>query len=273
MLWDYLSLMMENWNGEVIIMGDFNEVRKKAERFGSVFNVQGADAFNMFISNAGLEEVPLGGCSFTWCHKSATKMSKLDRFLISESLLSLCPNISAFDMEGFDKLVEESWKAAPVADTNAIIKMMKKLKYLKEKIRVWNKRNKEGTSNNMRKLKADLAKLDVVRDKGEGDEHVVNKRTNVVRSLRELEKLQSVKVAQKAKIKWVIEGDENSKYYHGILNKKRSQLAIRGILIDGNWTESPNWVKKLDVAIDKGEGDEDVVNKRTNVVRSLRELV
>ncbi|GKF78852.1 hypothetical protein Tco_0234420, partial [Tanacetum coccineum] len=95
----------------------------------------------------------------------------------------------------------------------------------------------------MRKLKADLAKLDVVRDKGEGDEYVVNKRTNVVRSLRELEKLQSVKVAQKAKIKWVIEGDENSKYYHGILNKKRSQLAIRGILIDGNWTESPNWVK------------------------------
>ena len=69
-------------------MGDFNEVCKKAERFGSVFNVQGADAFNLFISNAGLEEVPLGGCSFTWCHKSATKMSKLDRFLISESLMS-----------------------------------------------------------------------------------------------------------------------------------------------------------------------------------------
>ncbi|GKD00168.1 hypothetical protein Tco_1170442, partial [Tanacetum coccineum] len=103
--------------------------------------------------------------------------------------------------------------------------MMKKLKYLKEKIRVWNKTNKEGTSNNMRKLKADLAELDVVIDKGEGDEDVVNKRTNVVRSLRELE------------------GDENSKYYHGILNKKRSQLAIHGILIDENWTESSNLVK------------------------------
>ncbi|GJV39139.1 RNA-directed DNA polymerase, eukaryota [Tanacetum coccineum] len=264
---DYLSLVMENWNGEVIIMGDFNEVHKNAERSGLVFNVQGADACNMFISNAGFEVVPLGGCLFTWCHKSATKMSKIDQFLISESLLSLCPNISAvsldrylsdhhpilmresyydygpvpfrffhywFDMEDFDKLLEESWKAAPVADINAIIKMMKKLKYLIEKIHVWNKMNKEGTSNKMRKLKADLAELDVVIDKGEGDEDVVNKRTNVVRSLRELEKLQSVKVAQKAKIKWAIEGDENSKYYHGILNKKRSQLAIRGILIDGN---------------------------------------
>ncbi|GJS43818.1 hypothetical protein Tco_0568861 [Tanacetum coccineum] len=36
-------------------------------------------------------------------------------------------------------------------------------------------------------------------DKGEVDEDVVNKRTNVVRSLRELEKLQSVEVAQKAR--------------------------------------------------------------------------
>ncbi|GKB45488.1 putative reverse transcriptase domain-containing protein [Tanacetum coccineum] len=92
-------------------------------------------------------------------------------------------------------------------------------------------------------FKADLAELDVVIDKGEVDEDVVNKRTNVVRSLRELEKLQSVEVAQKEKIKWAIEGDENSKYYHGILNKKRSQLAIRGILIDENWTDSPNLVK------------------------------
>nr|GEU31128.1 nucleotide-binding alpha-beta plait domain-containing protein [Tanacetum cinerariifolium] len=43
------------------------------------FNVQGANVFNAFIANAGLEEVPLGGSSFTWCYKSATKMSKLDR--------------------------------------------------------------------------------------------------------------------------------------------------------------------------------------------------
>nr|GEZ81701.1 RNA-directed DNA polymerase, eukaryota [Tanacetum cinerariifolium] len=55
-MWDYISHVMSNWKGDVVIMGDFNEVRKKAKRFGSVFNVQGADAFNLFISNAGLDE-------------------------------------------------------------------------------------------------------------------------------------------------------------------------------------------------------------------------
>nr|GEZ43139.1 RNA-directed DNA polymerase, eukaryota [Tanacetum cinerariifolium] len=33
--------------------------------------------------------------------------------------------------------------------------------------------------------------------------------------------------AQKAKVRWAIEGDENSKLFHGIINKRRSQLAIR----------------------------------------------
>ncbi|GJU58347.1 nucleotide-binding alpha-beta plait domain-containing protein [Tanacetum coccineum] len=43
-----------------------------------------------------------------------------------------------------------------------------------------------------------------------GDVEIVNKRANVVRSLQELENLQSLEVAQKSKIKWAIEGDVNS---------------------------------------------------------------
>ncbi|GKE97706.1 RNA-directed DNA polymerase, eukaryota [Tanacetum coccineum] len=45
------------------------------------------------------------------------------------------------------------------------------------------------------------------------------------------------------KIQWAIEGDGNSKYFHGIINKKRSQLAIRGVLVDGEWIEDPPKVK------------------------------
>ncbi|GKA36256.1 RNA-directed DNA polymerase, eukaryota, reverse transcriptase zinc-binding domain protein, partial [Tanacetum coccineum] len=86
--------------------------------------------------------------------------------------------------------------------------------------------------NKKRTLKSDLADLDLIIDKGCGDVEIINKRANVVRSLQELENLQSLEDAQKLKIKWATEGGENSKYYHGILNKKRSQLAIRGILVD-----------------------------------------
>ncbi|GKB06175.1 RNA-directed DNA polymerase, eukaryota, reverse transcriptase zinc-binding domain protein [Tanacetum coccineum] len=60
-----------------------------------------------------------------------------------------------------------------------------------------------------RTLKSDLADLDLIIDKGCGDVEIVNKRANVVRSLQELENLQSLEAAQKSKIKWAIEGDEN----------------------------------------------------------------
>nr|GEY00857.1 RNA-directed DNA polymerase, eukaryota, reverse transcriptase zinc-binding domain protein [Tanacetum cinerariifolium] len=103
---------------------------------------------------------------------------------------------------------------------------MNKLKNLKEKIRIWARLHKE--SLNIRKsiLKAELADLDGVIDKGEGSDVDGHQRREVVRLIQEVEKVDAMEVAQKAKIKWSIEGDENSKYYH-----------------DGIWMESPHLVK------------------------------
>ncbi|GKA06056.1 RNA-directed DNA polymerase, eukaryota, partial [Tanacetum coccineum] len=78
MLWEYLTHISNSWDGKIVMMGDFNEVRFKSDRFGSNFNVHEAEKFNSFIYNAGMEEVSLGGSAFTWCHRLASKMSKLD---------------------------------------------------------------------------------------------------------------------------------------------------------------------------------------------------
>ncbi|GJY58794.1 RNA-directed DNA polymerase, eukaryota [Tanacetum coccineum] len=76
MLWDYLAHVSNQWVEDEIYK--FNH-----------------------IQNAGLDEVPLGGSAYTWCLKSASKMSKLDRFFVSENLLSMCPNITAITLERF----------------------------------------------------------------------------------------------------------------------------------------------------------------------------
>nr|GEU72171.1 RNA-directed DNA polymerase, eukaryota [Tanacetum cinerariifolium] len=56
-------------------------------------------------------------------------------------------------------------------------------------------------------------------------------------------------MAQKAKIHWAIEGDENSKYFHAIINKKRSQLAIRGVLVKGDWIDEPARIVDLEMNV------------------------
>ncbi|GJX11787.1 RNA-directed DNA polymerase, eukaryota [Tanacetum coccineum] len=120
--------------------------------------------------------------------------------------------------KGFENFVNKVWREAPVDNSNAMINMMNKLKYLKKK-RVWNGM-RQSPKTRKHVLKQELADLEMIIDKGDA----------------RLKK-------QKSKIKWAIEGDENSKYYHGILNKKRNQLSIRGVLVEGDWVENPNMVK------------------------------
>ena len=67
-----------------------------------------------------------------------------------------------------------------------------------------------------------LVELDKLFDQGKGNEDLVNERTALLKELQDIDARSSLDMAQKAKIRWSIEGDENSKYFHGIFNKKRS---------------------------------------------------
>nr|GFA75764.1 RNA-directed DNA polymerase, eukaryota [Tanacetum cinerariifolium] len=96
--------------------------------------------------------------------------------------------------------------------------MTGKLKFLKYKIRKWIKDNRCNRKVAFDKLKEELRLVDEAIDKGVGTEE--------------------------AKIKWSIEGDENSSFFHGMLNKKRNQSNIRGIMVDGVWKEQPNDIKQ-----------------------------
>ncbi|GJT68439.1 RNA-directed DNA polymerase, eukaryota [Tanacetum coccineum] len=130
--------------GDVIIMGDFNEVRTKEERFGSIFNAHRAAVFNSFISPGGLVEVPPGGYSFTWSHKSASRMRK---------------------------------------------------------IRMWVKDKKDKALNHKKGLKNMLAEIDSSLDKGDATSDTLEELLNIMNKLTSLEKIESLELAQKAKIK------------------------------------------------------------------------
>nr|GEV85076.1 hypothetical protein [Tanacetum cinerariifolium] len=146
----------------LVVSGDLNEVRFEHERHDSLFNSYGANSFNNFINMTGLIDLPLEGYSFTWSHNTASKMSKLNRFLIYE---------------------------------------------------------------------------------GRCNDGLLQKKSNLFKELHDLNNASSLDLTQKAKIWSAIEDDENSKFFHGIINKKRSQLAIRGVLVDDDWIVDPYLVK------------------------------
>ncbi|GKC51585.1 RNA-directed DNA polymerase, eukaryota [Tanacetum coccineum] len=91
--------------------------------------------------------------------------------------------------------------------------------------------------------KKDLENANQILDSGQGDEKDIRTRSEIMLKLHKCDEIDSLEMAQKAKIKWAVEGDENSKFFHGMLNKKRSTLSIRGVLVDGVWVDNSKDVK------------------------------
>ncbi|GKC14551.1 RNA-directed DNA polymerase, eukaryota [Tanacetum coccineum] len=202
-IWNYLCSLIDRWEGETVIMGDFIEVRFEHERLCTLFNRQGANAFINFISLAGLIDLPLEGYAYTWAHKSASKMSKLDRFLISEGLLTKFPHLLAlcldrhlsdhrsiimressfdygptpfwifhswFSMEGLDTFVETTWKSLNVDEPNGLIRLKKKLQRLKNVIKVWSKETRTRLHERKINIHRKLSDVDKIIDQGKSNE-------------------------------------------------------------------------------------------------------
>nr|GEW56594.1 RNA-directed DNA polymerase, eukaryota [Tanacetum cinerariifolium] len=217
-----------------------------------------------------------GGYAFTWAHKSASNMSKLDRYLISEGVLDLFPHLSAlcldrhlsdhrpillreknydygpssfrffhswFAMKGFNSFVETTWKSLNIVEPNGLIRLKKKLQALKIAIKVWSKEANKRSNDRKINIQQNLSEAEKLIDQGKSNDEILIKRITLFNDLQELNNRNAIEISQKAKIRWSIEGDENSKYFYGIMNKKRSQLAIRGAFANREWISEPHRVK------------------------------
>ncbi|GJX68559.1 hypothetical protein Tco_0304286 [Tanacetum coccineum] len=94
----------------------------------------------------------------------------------------------------------DSWKDAPGDDTKCYAELVVVLLLIfKEELRIF---------------------LDELIDKVMIGRDCNSDRLEILGKLQQVNKAQASEVAQKAKIKWYVEGDENTKFFHGMLNKK-----------------------------------------------------
>nr|GFC38817.1 RNA-directed DNA polymerase, eukaryota [Tanacetum cinerariifolium] len=195
-LWEYMSILLGRWNGDAILMGDFNEVRSREERRGSCFNPYSARVFDNFISSSGLVDIKMEVC--------------LDRHLSDHRSILLHEVHVDFSLTPF------SW------------------------IRV----KMDQMDGSKRDLIKELRDVDKDLDEGVVSDYLISKHHEVTRQLQDIKSREAADFIQKSKVSWAIEGDDNSKYFHRIINKKRSQLAIRGVFVDGVWRDDPSSVNE-----------------------------
>nr|GEU38510.1 hypothetical protein [Tanacetum cinerariifolium] len=204
-LWNYIISLVTRWQGDSIAMGDFNEVRSADERMGSVFNIQGAANFNDFVIRDR--------------HLSGHRPILLRDVIADYGATPFRLYHSWLTLSGFEQLVIHTWNSTILEDSNGMVRFKKKLQALKKDIREW-------------------------LDQGRVNDDILLSRMGLMKQLLDSNSLDALDNLQKAKIQWDIEGDENSKFFHGVINRKRANLVIRGVMVDGEWVDEPRRVKE-----------------------------
>lgn len=59
------------------------------------------------------------------------------------------------------------------------------------------------------------------------------------------EKELSQQLKQKSRVKWALEGDENVAFFHGMVKGRLNGNSIKGLNINGCWTEEPQKLKDV----------------------------
>ncbi|GKB17658.1 RNA-directed DNA polymerase, eukaryota, reverse transcriptase zinc-binding domain protein [Tanacetum coccineum] len=195
--------------------------------------------------------LPIGGCYYTWMNKAGTKLSKIDHFLIRDDILEAIPDIhitaldhlwsdhtpilfhvkksnigpSLFKLynswllrDGFDDLIRSTWSSMENQSNDKSLMSHEKLRSIKGSIKQWHNNIKINDHNKRLEALNDLKVIDKKIDDGSANE---NDRENHIKHLQDIDNLDNLEaheLIQKAHIKWDIDGDEDSKFFHGIIN-------------------------------------------------------
>ncbi|GKG43039.1 hypothetical protein Tco_0479723, partial [Tanacetum coccineum] len=85
---------------------------------------------------------------------------------------------------------------------------------------MWVNDKKIQSAGSKNSIVSELRDIDKRLDQNGPIDSLIFRRQDLMSNLNDLKEMEDMDFVQKAKVRWAIEGDENSKYFHGIINKK-----------------------------------------------------
>jgi hypothetical protein len=263
------------------IMGDFNSVRECDERRGLGGVSSGGlssemTAFNSFLVDLELVDMPLVGRAFTWFHPNGVTMSRLDRLLISNSWFDVwgspnvwvltrdvadhCPLLLKYSSSDwgpkpfrfnnfwlqnstFKDIVLNTWRAQEVEGWMGFV-LKERLKGLKMAIKEWNVATYKRSENEKQKLIDDILALDIKSETvGLVNEEVVRRKILFDELWLVLKSVDAM-IFQRSRSKWLKEGDTNSRYFHGCIKSRSRKNNLVALRTSSGWVEGPIQVRE-----------------------------
>jgi len=241
--------------------GDFNIIRNPSEKNNDRYDDRWPFLFNAIIDSLNLREIEMSGRKFTWANaKRIPTYEKLDRVLASTEweqrfplvtvdalnreisdhtplLLSTGDKVSRINQpefkfelswllkKDFVQAVARVWKSVDYGDT-PMKKWQNKIRRLRQFLRGWAK-NENGNLNKEKEELFRLAKeLDLVAESQVLSQKELDLKQKVNEKITQLLREEEVKWFQRAKTKNLLQGDNNTKYFHMVANGKRRKTRI-----------------------------------------------
>ncbi|XP_021995785.1 uncharacterized protein LOC110892964 [Helianthus annuus] len=257
-----------------IVGGDFNCVRDRNERRNSKSVPSTSNEFNEWIDRVGLHEYSLKGRRFTYV--SGNKCSRIDQIFVSWNFLNDWVNAeyqalareksdhnpillkvvyrnygakpfrffnSWLQREDFDELVNSSLMSFSREGRYDLV-MLNKFRLLRKAIVKWRDSKTEKEKEEEENVRQDIIELDGIiedRELTAAEQWVY---VEAKKKLKELEDFCAKDLCQKARVRWASDGDENTRFLHGVVNNRRVANSIPGLMVNGEWVFKPQEVKK-----------------------------
>lgn len=207
--------------------------------------------------------------------KDGLKFSKIDRFLVCRNFVSLQPNSTVTALHkflsdhspvilaatqtyfgprpfrffnswlleaDFESFLLNTWSSFRGFGHSDQI-LAAKFRFLKNALKKWRISKLATQAKEIEQLKVKVHEIESRAECGlVSGEEILERRNGLIR-LRDLEHFRLLDLKQKAKINWLVDGDENSKFFHGVLKNNYKKNSISGLSINGTWCTDPQSIK------------------------------
>ncbi|KAK2663529.1 hypothetical protein Ddye_002103 [Dipteronia dyeriana] len=248
-----------------VLGGDFNPVLHTLERRGGEFNQWSTRAFNSFILQLEEVDMSLRGVSFTWSNiKVNGNWVRLDRFLVSPSVLTWFPDLVQVGLprtisdhctvtigiskdKGGPRLfrfnnewledrelmgqVKKEWVGSNLKGSSSFT-ISSKRRRSKKIVKKW-AADRTVNRSNSKDLEVRLAVVDEKPTAVGWSDELRKERLEIFDALWKEIKREEKEWSQKSRIKWLLEGDQNTKKIHSVASSRRRHNFIEKLFFEG----------------------------------------
>ncbi|KAL9662694.1 hypothetical protein QQ045_027527 [Rhodiola kirilowii] len=263
-LFDDLVDYSESVNCPWIIAGDFNVISNWDEKRGGNLDDDGSmDTFNQFHMDAGVSDVGFKGNPFTWSnnHRGDTRVwERLDRVICNDHAFCKFPCMQVqhlarvksdhcpllIDLEVKDRkcfffhylkiwedhpcfydVVKDAWSG--ISHPDPIMSLGLKLKKVRVRLKTWNWAVFGCVKRKIQELKMKIQVFERILQEGYDD--VLNSDIlNYKLMLDDVIRHELCLLKEKARVRWLKDGDVNSAFFHGAIKMRRVQSRVNFIV-------------------------------------------